>query len=108
MFLFYTIEGGHEQEQIELTQEAWEVAERFKIELKARLDEEDYNTTSEDIETLIKLHLSAQSLGPKDEGTGKWTPIRTFSFTHEYLSTIGFGQVVPKTVAGMLCTNIAQ
>merc|ERR1712034_196438 len=45
----------------------------------------------------------AQALGSKNEEL-KWTPIRTFSFTHEYLSTIGFGEVVPKTVAGKYLT----
>ena len=99
VFVFYYIEGEHEQKYLEHTKEAWEEAEGFKIELAAKLGEGDNNITSEDIENVISMHLTAQALGSKDEEI-KWTPIRTFSFTHEYLSTIGFGEVVPKTVAG--------
>merc|ERR1719206_543929 len=79
-------------------------ADDFKAELKGRLTEGGNNITSEDIEKVINLHISAESLGPKDDVKVKWTAIRTFSFTHEYLSTIGFGQVVPQTVAGKYLT----
>ena len=99
VLVFYTIEGGHEEKHIEDTREAWKVAEVFKTELVARVSEGDFNITSDDIESVINLHLTAKSLGSKNEDI-KWTLIRTFSFTHEYLSTIGFGQVVPQTVAG--------
>ena len=99
VFVFYFIEGDHEQKYLEQTAEAWADAEVLKTELARRLREGDLNVSSDDIDMVINKFLSAQSLGSKNEEL-KWTPIRTFSFTHEYLSTIGFGQVVPKTVAG--------
>ena len=99
VFVFYFIEGDHEQKYMEQTAEAWEDADVLKTELARKLSEGDLNITSDDIGNVIAKYLSAQSLGSKNEEL-KWTPIRTFSFTHEYLSTIGFGQVVPKTVAG--------
>ena len=99
VFLFYTIEGAHEQKHLEATREAWKVAEEFKNGLGRNLSEAESNITSENIETVINLHLYAQSLGSKNEPV-KWSLIRTFSFTHEYLSTIGFGQVVPQTETG--------
>jgi len=103
VFVFYFIEGTQEQEYLEETAEAWADAEGTKTELARRLSEGDLNITSGDIEIVINKYLSAQSLGSKNEEL-KWTPIRTFSFTHEYLSTIGFGEVVPKTVAGKYLT----
>jgi len=103
VFVFYHIEGDHEQKQLEHVKEAWEKAEVFKADLEDRLNDTDLNITSDDIQSVIDLYLSAQSLGSKAEEV-KWTPIRTFSFTHEYLSTIGFGQVVPETVAGKYAT----
>ena len=99
VFVFYFIEGDHEQKYLKQTKEAWGDADVLKTELARKLSEGDLNITSDDIENVIAKYLSAQSLGSKNEEL-KWTPIRTFSFTHEYLSTIGFGQVVPKTVAG--------
>ena len=99
VFGFYNIESGHEQKQLEHVREVWEEAEGFKTELVKRVTEAEHNITYDDIESVINMYLSAQSLGSKDEKK-IWTPIRTFSFTHEYLSTIGFGQVVPKTVTG--------
>jgi len=104
VFVFHTIEGAHEQEHLNITKHAWKDADDFKAELKDRLTEGEINITSEDIEKVINLHISAESLGPKDDVKVKWTAIRTFSFTHEYLSTIGFGQVVPQTVAGKYLT----
>ena len=100
VFVFYTIEGSYEQQLLNSTKEAWKVAEDFKAELNTRLDKGDDNITSDDIETVIDMHMHAESLGPREGVKVKWTAIRTFSFTHEYLSTIGFGQVVPQTVAG--------
>merc|ERR1711892_996672 len=103
VFLFYTIEGAHEQKHLEATREAWKVAEEYKIGLGRNLSESKCNITSGNIETVINLHLYAQSLGSKNEPV-KWSLIRTFSFTHEYLSTIGFGQVVPQTETGKYLT----
>ena len=100
VFVFHTIEGAHEQQHLNITKQAWEKAADFQAELNNRLIEGDRNITSEDIERVIKLHISAEFLGPKENVKVKWTAIRTFSFTHEYLSTIGFGQVVPQTIAG--------
>ena len=103
VFVFHTIEGAYEQEHLNITKHAWKDADDFKAELKDRLAQGEINITSEDIEKVIDLHISAESLGPKDDVKVKWTAIRTLSFTHEYLSTIGFGQVVPQTVAGKDC-----
>ena len=92
----YNIESEHEQKHIEHVREMWEEADRFKTELVDRLSE---GNVTDHIDGLINKYLSAQDLGSQNEEI-KWTPIRTFSFTHEYLSTIGFGQVVPATVSG--------
>ena len=79
VFVFYFIEGDHEQKYLEQTAEAWGDAEVLKTELSRRLSEGDLNNTSDDIEIVIAKYLSAQSLGSRNEEL-KWTPIQTFSF----------------------------
>ena len=98
VIVFYFIEGDFEQQHIMQANDAWEKADNAKAELQTRISDKKH-ISANDIDNVLYLYQAAKDLGPRNDST-KWTLIQTFSFTHEYLSTIGFGQLVPKTVAG--------
>ena len=75
------------------------------MEEPLRVDFESMNETERQI-WMNNWFETALELGRNDPGEKKWTVMRSFGFTFQTATTIGFGALAPKTDAGKILTIV--
>ena len=99
--IIYFVEGPHEDSEIR----KYEEAKMSAMEEPLRVDFESMNETERQI-WMNNWFETALELGRNDPGEKKWTVMRSFGFTFQTATTIGFGALAPKTDAGKILTIV--
>ena len=99
--IIYFVEGPHEDSEIR----KYEEAKMSAIEEPLQVDFDSMNKTERQI-WMNNWFETALELGRNDPGEKKWTVMRSFGFTFQTATTIGFGALAPKTDAGKITTIV--
>ena len=99
--IIYFVEGPHEDSEIR----KYEEAKLSTMEEPQKVDFESMNETERQI-WMNNWFETALELGRNDPGEKKWTVMRSFGFTFQTATTIGFGALAPKTDAGKILTIV--
>ena len=99
--IIYFVEGPHEDSEIR----KYEEAKISALEEPLKVDFDSMNETERQV-WMNNWFETALELGRNDPGEKKWTVMRSFGFTFQTATTIGFGALAPKTDAGKIMTVV--
>ena len=99
--IIYFVEGPHEDSEIR----KYEDAKFSAMEEPLKVDFYSMNETERQL-WMSDWFENALELGRNDPGEKKWTVMRSFGFTFQTATTIGFGALAPKTDAGKIVTIV--
>ena len=99
--IMYFVEGPHEDSEIV----KYDAMKTSVLEEPNELDFDSMNDTERQI-WLSSWFEKAMELGRNDPGEKKWTVMRTFGFTFQTATTIGWGALAPKTEIGKVATML--
>ena len=99
--IIYFVEGPHEDSEIQ----KYEEAKSSAMEEPLKVDFYSMNETERQL-WMSDWFENALELGRNDPGEKKWTVMRSFGFTFQTATTIGFGALAPKTDAGKIVTIV--
>ena len=99
--IIYFVEGPHEDSEMR----KYEEAKISALEEPLKVDFDSMNETERQV-WMNNWFETALELGRNDPGEKKWTMMRSFGFTFQTATTIGFGALAPKTDAGKIMTIV--